>query len=65
MLYEPVLSVAPGVFNFIKHAFPKTKDFYEEVKEGFSNQSRNILDRMKSKQMEALQDELEKHVKQE
>lgn len=65
LLYQPVRSVAPAVFNFLKHTFPKTKDFYEEVKEGFSEKSKDIVDNMKEKRLKSLQKELEDGIKKE
>ena len=63
LLFLPVRSVAPAVFNFIKHSFPKTKNFYDEVKEGFSSKSKEIMDHMLSKRLESLQKELKEHAK--
>jgi len=63
LLYQPVRSVAPAVFNFLKHTFPKTKDFYEEVKEGFSEKSMDVIDQMKEKKLKSLQEKLEDRVK--
>lgn len=62
-LFKPVRSVAPAVFNFLKHAFPRTKDFYEEVKDGFSEKSDKMIDQIKAKGMESVQKEVEKRVK--
>lgn len=62
-LYEPVRSVAPAVFNFVKHAFPQTQDFYEEIRQGFNETSEEIMDRVKQKGMERLQKEVEDRVR--
>jgi membrane protein required for colicin V production len=62
LLCQPVRSVAPAVFNFLKDAFPRTKDFYEEVKEGFSEKSRDFIDDMKAKHLNAIRKEVERHV---
>ena len=62
LLFKPVSVVAPAVFTFIKHVFPRTKDYYEEVKEGLSNSSKEIVDRLYSRESESLLKELEDHV---
>jgi len=63
LLYDPVRSVAPAVFNFVKHAFPQTQDFYEEIRQGFSETSEEIMDRMQQKGLEKLQKEVEERVR--
>lgn len=55
LLFRPVLGVAPAVFDFLKHTFPKTKSFYEEMKEGFSDASRRVVDEMLSKRLDSIQ----------
>ncbi|MFH1943906.1 MAG: CvpA family protein [bacterium] len=62
LLYQPVYSVAPAVFNFLKDVFPRTKDFYDELKEGFSEKSRDFIDDMKAKHLNAIQKKVERHV---
>jgi len=62
LLFKPVSVVAPAVFTFIKRVFPQTKDYYEEVKEGLSNSSKEIVDRLYSRESESLLKELEDHV---
>ena len=42
LLWRPVKSVAPAVFNFIIHTFPEAKTFYEEVQEGFRQKARPL-----------------------
>ena len=63
LLFRPVRSVAPAVFNFVKHTFPKTKDFYDEVKEGFSSASKTVVDQVLSKRLESIQKEVADRVK--
>ena len=63
LLFRPARSVAPAVFNFIKHTFPQTKNFYDEVKEGFINKSREVTDSVLSKRLESLRKELKNRVK--
>ena len=63
LLYDPVRSVAPAVFNLVKHAFPQTQDFYEEIRQGFSETSEEIMDRMQQKGLEKLQKEVEERVR--
>jgi len=65
LLFEPVSVVAPAVFNFVKHVLPRTKDYYEEVKEGLSNSAKEIVDQLYSRESEALLNELKKHVPEE
>lgn len=55
LLFRPVLGVAPAVFDFLKHTFPKTKSFYEEMKEGFPDASRRVVDEMLSKRLDSIQ----------
>jgi len=62
LLFRPVRSVAPAVFNLLKHTFPRTKTFYGELKEGFSNKTQEISNQIISKKMENLQKELEDRV---
>lgn len=63
LLFRPVRSVAPAVFNFVKHTFPKTKDFYDEVREGFSSASKTVVDQVLSKRLESIQKEVADRVK--
>ena len=63
LLFRPARSVAPAVFNFIKHTFPQTKNFYDEVKEGLKNKSREVTDSVLSRRIESLQKELKNRVK--
>ena len=63
LLFRPVRSVAPAVFNFIKNAVPQTKDFYAEVREGFENTTETVKDHLLSKHLEKLQEDLEKTIK--
>jgi len=62
-LFRPVRSIAPTVFNFLKKTIPQTKDFYDEIKEGLSNTSKQIVDKVFSKHLESLHKELENRVK--
>ena len=62
-LFRPVRSVAPAVFNFIKHTFPKTKDFYDEVSEGLTEKSKEMVDKILSKRIDSLQQDFKDRVK--
>ena len=62
ILYEPVRSVAPAVFNFLLKAFPKAKDFYEEIRDGFTAEKQKTFDKLKNNAMETLDKEVKKHV---
>lgn len=62
-LFKPVRSVAPAVFNVIKKAVPKSKDFYDEVKETFANTTETVKDHVVSKHLEDVQKELEEKLK--
>jgi membrane protein required for colicin V production len=62
-LFQPVRSVAPAVFNFVKRTIPQTKSFYEEVRETIDKTSDAVQSRGLSKQLEEFQEELEKRVK--
>lgn len=63
LLFEPVRSVAPAVFNFVKRVFPQTQDFYEELRQGFKDTSEEVMDRVKEKGLEKLQEEVEGRVR--
>jgi len=63
IFFRPVRSVAPAVFDFLKHSFPRTKNFYEEIKEGFSNTSKEITDKMLSDRIDSLKKDFDGHVK--
>jgi len=63
LLFRPVRSVAPAVFNFLKKTIPQTKDFYDEIKEGLPDASKQIVDKAFSKPLESLQKELKSRVK--
>lgn len=62
-LFRPIRTVAPAVFNFIKHTFPRTKDFYLEISEGFKNKSKEVVDHVLSERLESLQQDLKNRVK--
>ncbi|MBN2030255.1 CvpA family protein [bacterium] len=59
LLFHPIRSVAPAVFNFLKSTFPKTKNFYEEVREGFSSTSSRLIDQIVTDQFNSLLEETE------
>jgi membrane protein required for colicin V production len=61
LLFTPIRSVAPAIFNFVQKTFPKTKDFYAELKDGFSRSSKEVKDRVVEKQLENLQGKLKDH----
>ena len=63
LLFKPVRSVAPAVFNLIKKTIPQTKDFYDEIKEGLPNASKQVVDKAFSKPLESFQKELKNRVK--
>ncbi|MFO7890848.1 MAG: CvpA family protein [bacterium] len=56
LLFSPVRSIAPAVFNIIKTAFPKTENFYHEVKQGLTTESQKAVDDIVSKQIESLKE---------
>lgn len=55
LLFLPVRSIAPAVFNIIKSAFPKTEDFYQEVKQGLTAESKKAVDDLLEKQIKSLE----------
>lgn len=57
LLFSPVSTVAPAVFNIIKTAFPKTEDFYREVKQGLAAESQKAVDKIVSEKIESLSEE--------
>lgn len=62
LLFQPIRSVAPAVFNFLKSTFPQTKNFYEEVREGFSRTSNRLIDQAVSDQLDTIINESENSV---
>ncbi len=54
LLFSPISTVAPAVFNVIKTAFPKTEDFYREVKQGLTAESQKAVDKIVSDKIESL-----------
>ena len=54
-LFKPVRAVAPAVFNLFEKTFPETKDFYEEVREGFSDTQDDVIDKLRDRGAESLQ----------
>jgi len=62
LLFKPVRSVAPAVFDFFTSAFPRTKTFYEEIREGFPRMSNQLIDQIASDQLNSITKELENSV---
>jgi len=58
VLFKPVRAVAPAVFNLFEKTFPETKDFYDEVKEGFKESSDEVIDKLKSEQLDKLKNNM-------
>jgi len=65
LLFKPIRGVAPAIFNFVQMTFPKTKDFYEELKEGFSKSSKEVKNRVMEKQLENLQEKVKDQITEE
>jgi len=61
-LFKPVRSVAPWVYDRVKVLVPGAKDFYAEVKEGFEDQSKQVIDNMVKDKIESIEKEVEKRV---
>jgi membrane protein required for colicin V production len=62
VLYKPLRSVAPAVFNFVIRTFPSAKDFYEEVKESLTDKTKEAADKVIRKQVDTLEKEIEERV---
>lgn len=60
--FNPVRSVAPAVFNLIKTVFPKTEDFYKELKDGFESESRKAIDKMIPKKIDVFQEDIKNNI---
>jgi membrane protein required for colicin V production len=58
LLFQPVRSVAPFVFNTIKKAIPHSKDFYEELRENIAEKTRETTDQFLSKKLDSLKTEM-------
>ena len=57
-LVGPVRSVAPAVFDFVKKTFPKTKDFYGELKESFDKSKKSAVDGLLEERLDSIQKEV-------
>jgi len=62
VLYRPLRSVAPAVFNFVIRTFPSAKDFYDEVKESLTDKTKEAADKVIRKQVDTLEKEIEERV---
>ena len=62
ILYKPLCSVAPAIFNFAMRTFPSTKDFYEELKESLSIKSKEVTDQIIEEQVDEIEKEIEQRV---
>jgi membrane protein required for colicin V production len=58
VLFEPIRSVAPKVFDLIKKGFPNAKTFSEEVNESLAVKSQKIVSDLIKKQIDSIQKEL-------
>lgn len=54
LLFKPVRSVAPFVFNTIKRVIPHSKDFYEELKESVKKKTKETTDQIVSDKLDSL-----------
>lgn len=54
VLFKPVRAVAPAVFNLFEKMFPETKDFYDEVREGFKDSQGDVIDKLRDRQLDSL-----------
>ncbi|MCK5147903.1 CvpA family protein [bacterium] len=61
-LVGPIRSVAPSVFDFVKKTFPKTKDFYGELKESFDKSKKSTVDGLLEKRLDSIQKEVKERV---
>ncbi len=57
LFFQPVSQVAPAVFSLIKKVFPRSKDFYQEVREGVKEGSSRAVDELMRKRLEKLDPE--------
>ncbi len=64
-LFLPVRAIAPAVFNLIKKAYPKTEDFYIEVKQGLTAESQKAVDNIVSEGVKSLEKKAQKKISQE
>jgi len=64
-LFLPVRGIAPAVFNVIKTAYPKTEDFYNEVKQGLTAESQKAVDNIVSEGVKSLEEKAQKKISQE
>ncbi len=57
-LDKSIRPVTPAIFNWIIKVFPQSKDFYEEVKEGFSKQTKEMKEKVLQDKLDTLKDDL-------
>lgn len=62
MLVKPVRSVAPSVYNFVVKTFPKTKNFYGEIKESFDESKKSAMDNLLDERLDSIEHEVKKRV---
>jgi len=62
MLFKPVRSIAPWVYNQVKIILPGAKDFYGEVKEGLEDKSKEVIDNIINDKIESVEQEVKKHI---
>ncbi len=61
-LDKTVRPIAPAVFNFLIKAFPQSKDFYGEMKEGFQKQTETMRQQLMEKQVDSLKEDFIKNL---
>ena len=60
LLYQPVLVVAPALYDAALKAFPQAKKFTEEMREVVDSQTEKAKEFIIKKQMDSIRDNLEK-----
>ncbi|HHS13373.1 MAG TPA: CvpA family protein [bacterium] len=55
LLYSPVKTVAPAVFNMVKRVVPRTKEFMEEIRETLDDTGRELGEQVLKEELESAQ----------
>lgn len=58
LLFSPVKTVAPAVFNVVKRVVPRTKEFMEEIRETLDETGRELGEQIIKEELESAQREL-------
>lgn len=58
VLDKSIRPVTAALFNWVIRVFPKSKDFYEEVKEGFNKETKDMQEKILQDKLDTLKEDL-------